>query len=98
VPALPFNLSSADSYATFVVRQLVIALFPGQEIGTLMTALKLVTLSPLMARTAGRPEVAFGLIDGPVAIGHPDLESESIRELPVVNGSSCALSSSAACN
>jgi hypothetical protein len=63
-----------------------------------MTALKLVTLSPLMARTAGRPEVAFGLIDGPVAIGHPDLESESIRELPVVNGSSCALSSSAACN
>jgi hypothetical protein len=50
-----------------------------------------------MARTAGRPEVAIGLIDGPVAIGRPDLESESIRELPAVNGGSCALSSSAAC-
>src|ERR1700758_4806725 len=62
-----------------------------------MTPLELVTLSPLMARTAGRPEVAIGLIDGPVAKDHPNLESESIRELPAVNGGSCALSSSAAC-
>jgi subtilisin family serine protease len=62
-----------------------------------MTALEVVKLSPLMARTAGRPEVTIGLIDGPVAIGHPDLESESIRELPAVNGGSCAVSSSTAC-
>jgi subtilisin family serine protease len=67
------------------------------EIGRLMMALKLVTLSPLMARTAGHPEVVIGLIDGPVAIGHPDLESESIRELPAGNEGICALSSSAAC-
>src|SRR5262249_57042626 len=62
-----------------------------------MTALEVVKVSPLMARTTGRPEVTIGLIDGPVAIGHPDLESESIRELPAVNGGSCAVSSSTAC-
>jgi subtilisin family serine protease len=62
-----------------------------------MTALDLVRLSPLMVRTSGRPEITIGLIDGPVAKGHPDLESESIRELPTVKGGSCAISSSAAC-
>ena len=62
-----------------------------------MMDLELVKLLPLMAPAAGRPEVAIGLVDGPVAIGHPDLESESIRELPAVDGRSCALSTSAAC-
>jgi hypothetical protein len=52
-----------------------------------MTVLELVKLPPLMARTAGRPEVTIGLIDGPVAKAHPDLENErDIRELPVANG------------
>jgi subtilisin family serine protease len=62
-----------------------------------MTALELVKLSPLIAQTTGRPEVTVGLIDGPVAKGHPDLENENIRELPASNGGSCALSSSSAC-
>jgi subtilisin family serine protease len=62
-----------------------------------MTALELVKLLPLMERTAGRTEVTVGLIDGPVAIGHADLENENIRELPEVNGGSCAVPSSAAC-
>jgi subtilisin family serine protease len=62
-----------------------------------MTALELVRLLPLMARTAGRPEVTVGLIDGPVAIGHPDLEGRNIRELPGANGGSCSQSGSAAC-
>jgi subtilisin family serine protease len=62
-----------------------------------MTALELVKLLPLMERTAGRTEVTVGLIDGPVAMGHPDLENENIRELPEVNGGSCAVPSSAAC-
>src|ERR1700756_5023968 len=62
-----------------------------------MTALELVKLSPLIAQTTGRPEVVVGFVDGPVAIGHPDLESENIRELPAANGGSCAVSSSAAC-
>jgi subtilisin family serine protease len=62
-----------------------------------MTALELVTLSPLIAQTTGRPEVTVGLIDGPVAKGHPDLESENIRELPAANGGICAVPTSAAC-
>jgi hypothetical protein len=62
-----------------------------------MTALELVKLLPLMERTAGRTEVTVGLIDGPVAIGHADLENENIRELPEVDGGSCAVPSSAAC-
>jgi hypothetical protein len=44
-----------------------------------MTPLELVRLSPLIAQTAGRPEVLVGLIDGPVRIDHPDLETENIR-------------------
>jgi subtilisin family serine protease len=62
-----------------------------------MTSLELVKLPPLMARTAGRSEVAIGLIDGPVAKGHPDFESQNIRELPGGGGVACARSGSAAC-
>jgi subtilisin family serine protease len=40
-----------------------------------------VGLSRLMERTAGRPEVVVGLIDGPVAANQPDLATESIRSL-----------------
>src|SRR6266481_4207714 len=62
-----------------------------------MTALELAKLLPLMARTTGRPEVTIGLIDGPVANGHPDFERRNIRELRGANGGGCALSGSAAC-
>ena len=44
--------------------------------------LDVVSLSPLMERTAGRAEVAVGLIDGPVAADHADLATENIRSLP----------------
>jgi subtilisin family serine protease len=37
---------------------------------------------PLMGRASGRPEIAIGLIDGPVAADHPDLAAENIREVP----------------
>jgi len=62
-----------------------------------MTALELVKLLPLMARTGGRPEVTIGLIDGPVAKGHPDVEGRNIRELPGGEGGACAQLASAAC-
>src|SRR5215472_9743024 len=39
-------------------------------------------LSPLTARTSGRPQISIGLIDGPVALDHPDLATENIREVP----------------
>jgi subtilisin family serine protease len=44
--------------------------------------LDVVSLFRLMERTAGRPEVTIGLIDGPVAADHADLATESIRSLP----------------
>ena len=45
------------------------------------SALDRVRLAPLMGRTAGRPEVTIGVIDGPVDLEHPDLEQRSIRAL-----------------
>jgi subtilisin family serine protease len=62
-----------------------------------MTALELVKLPPLMERTSGRPEVTIGLIDAPVAKGHPDLEGQNVRELPGASGVGCSQVSSAAC-
>ena len=36
-----------------------------------------------MRLSAGRPEVVVGLIDGPVAMNHPDLAGSTIRELAI---------------
>src|ERR1700722_14157126 len=44
-------------------------------------ALDLVGLTALMRVSAGRPELAIGLIDGPVAMAHGDLAGSQIREL-----------------
>jgi hypothetical protein len=44
--------------------------------------LDLIRLTPLLQRTRGIPEIKIGLIDGPVAIYHPDLATENIREVP----------------
>lgn len=60
-----------------------------------MTPLELVRLPSLMALSAGRPEIAVGLIDGPVAASHADL-SDNIREVPGAV-SACAQASSDAC-
>jgi hypothetical protein len=43
--------------------------------------LDVVSLSRLMERTAGRPEVVVGLIDGPVVVNHADFAAENIRVL-----------------
>lgn len=47
-----------------------------------MSHLDIVNLPFLMERTCGRPEIVVGLIDGPVAMNHPDLASQNIREIP----------------
>ncbi len=62
-----------------------------------MTALDLVNLTALIQVTGGRPEVIAGLIDGPVAINHPDLASENIREVSGTMRGVCARASSVAC-
>ena len=56
-----------------------------------------IRLTPLLERTRGTPEIKIGLIDGPVALDHPDLTTENIREVPGEFAGACALSSSAAC-
>ncbi|MCW5880379.1 MAG: S8 family serine peptidase [Anaerolineae bacterium] len=62
-----------------------------------MDALDLVKLRPLMARTSGRPDVAIGLLDGPVAVRHPDLASQSIRAVGGAANGECAQQDGAAC-
>src|ERR1700758_917957 len=59
--------------------------------------LGLVGLPPLMARTSGRPEISIGLIDGPVALDHPDLAAENIHEVQGELSAACADASDAAC-
>jgi subtilisin family serine protease len=62
-----------------------------------MNPLDLVKLTALMELTSGRPEIAIGLLDGPVALDHPDLASENIHEIPGALPGKCTLASSTAC-
>lgn len=62
-----------------------------------MDPLDLVHLTSLMQRSRGKPEIAIGLIDGPVAMRHPDLAVPNIREIPGKQGSACSRASSVAC-
>ncbi len=61
-----------------------------------MNHLDLVKLPALMELTRGRSEIVIGLIDGPVAMNHPDLVSETIRELPGSSQGTCAQANSRA--
>lgn len=67
------------------------------QIGHSMDALELVRLRPLMARSEGRSEVVIALIDGPVALSHPDLSGARIREVSGATHSSCLRADSLAC-
>jgi subtilisin family serine protease len=62
-----------------------------------MNPLDLVKLTSLMKLTSGRPKIAVGLIDGPVAIDHPDLSGANIRGIPDTLSGACAGANSAAC-
>jgi subtilisin family serine protease len=62
-----------------------------------MRPLDLVGLTPLINRTSGRPDVTIGLIDGPVAMNHPELASQHIREIPGNGGGTCTQADSLAC-
>jgi len=56
----------------------------------------MVKLNPLMDRTAGVPDIAIGLIDGPVTLEHPDLVQERISAVPG-KIAACAESESTSC-
>jgi subtilisin family serine protease len=62
-----------------------------------MRVLDLANLTSLMELTSGRSETRIGLIDGPVAIDHPDLARQNIRETPGQSSGACSQASSAAC-
>lgn len=59
--------------------------------------LAMVKLTKLMERTRGRPEVTVGLIDGPVALAHPNLANAPIREIPGRTSAECIHTDSTAC-
>lgn len=62
-----------------------------------MGVLDLINLTALMARTRGIPDITIGLIDGPVATGHPDLENKHVRQARADSRATCALTDSTAC-
>lgn len=62
-----------------------------------MNPLDLVKLTALMELSNGRPETVIGLIDGPVAIDHPDLAGENIRKIPGQLRGICTIGNSVAC-
>jgi subtilisin family serine protease len=62
-----------------------------------MGPLDLVKLTRLMESTGGRAEIKVALIDGPVAMEHPDLAAENIREVPGKLAGACSRASSVAC-
>lgn len=62
-----------------------------------MDPVDVVRLTSLMRRTDGDSDVMVGLIDGPVALGHPGFAGSDLREIPGTMGAACATASSIAC-
>jgi subtilisin family serine protease len=62
-----------------------------------MSPLDLVKLTALMERSSGKAEVTIGLIDGPVAMNHPELANQHIREIPGNGSGACTQANSTAC-
>ena len=60
-----------------------------------MRALELVNLPFLMERTSGNEDVKVALIDGPVAVDHPDIAGQNIQE--VAGRHACSSLHSVAC-
>jgi subtilisin family serine protease len=50
-----------------------------------------------MALTAGRSDITVGLVDGPIAMNHPDLTRDTIREVPGKMSGTCTKTNSTAC-
>jgi subtilisin family serine protease len=68
---------------------------PPQGLKT-VTPLDLVKLPFLMELSAGMSDIMVGLIDGPVAVNHPDLAGTNIREVPG-GVAACSQATSTAC-
>ena len=62
-----------------------------------MAHFDIVGLTHLLERTRGKPEFAIALIDGPVALDHPDLAGQRIYEIAGRPSAACINRDSAAC-
>jgi subtilisin family serine protease len=62
-----------------------------------MNPLDMVGLNQLMQITEGIPEIRIGLVDGPIAIDHPDLVRENLHQINSNSSVVCAMSNSLAC-
>ncbi len=69
---------------------------PRQEARPSSEPLELVSLAQLMSLTEGASSVAIGLVDGPVALEHPNLSSAHIRQIGNSSGH-CSDVTSLAC-
>lgn len=63
----------------------------------LIEATDTVNLTALMKLTSGNAAIKIGLVDGPVAVNHPDLNEKRIFVLPGKLKGRCSLANSAAC-
>ena len=52
---------------------------------------------PLMALSSGRSDITIGLLDGPVAMDHPDLAQARLQALTASAPAACMQANSAAC-
>lgn len=62
-----------------------------------MRLLELVQLTALMERTEGSADVRIGLVDGPVAMRHPELARDRVRSMTGTMDGTCAQLDSFAC-
>lgn len=69
----------------------------GSAVAPSLTPLALAGLSSLMAKTAGVSRVVAALIDGPVALQHPDLAADTIHAIGEDGAAACRAPASAAC-
>jgi subtilisin family serine protease len=74
-----------------------VAGLPDRVGATNLSAIDRVRLWPLLDLTTGRADVVVGLLDGPVANSHPDLQEARIRQVPGASPGICAQQRSAAC-
>jgi subtilisin family serine protease len=65
-----------------------------QRVSSKVSPVTLVNLTPLMALTAGQPDMRIGLIDGPVATDHPELVGDHLK---LMSGQSACNKRGAAC-
>jgi subtilisin family serine protease len=91
--------SSADYRAASAPGRPAMSTDDDQRRAVAAAQLRLVTLTSLVERSVGAPSVRIGLVDGPVALHHPDLAEVRVYEpRPTASAASGSRMTSAACS